>query len=66
MAEVMKANSVLKAAADRMSAKEVEGKIVVGEFDNIQKDEFTNNLERISVEKSGKKTLINSAYSTEL
>ncbi len=66
MAAVMKANTVFKSAADRMSARELEGKIVVGEFANIQKDEFTENLERISVEKSGKKTLINSAYSTEL
>ena len=66
MAAVMKANTVFKSAADRMSARELEGKIVVGEFANTQKDEFTENLERISVEKSGKKTLINSAYSTEL
>jgi 2-oxoglutarate ferredoxin oxidoreductase subunit beta len=66
MAAVMKANTVFKSAADRMSARELEGKIVVGEFANAQRDEFTKNLERISVEKSGKKTLINSAYSTEL
>ena len=50
MAAVMKANTVFKSAADRMSARELEGKIVVGEFANIQKDEFTENLERISVE----------------
>ena len=61
MAAVMKANTVFKSAADRMSARELEGKIVVGEFANIQRDEFTENLEKISVEKYGKKTLINSA-----
>ena len=66
MAAVMKANTVFKSAADRMSAKELEGKIVVGEFANKQKDEFTQGIENISVEKSGKKTLINSAYESEL
>ena len=45
MAAVMKANTVFKSAADRMSARELEGKIVVGEFANIQKDEFTENLD---------------------
>ena len=56
----------IQSAADRMSAKELEGKIVVGEFANKQKDEFTQGIENISVEKSGKKTLINSAYESEL
>ena len=46
--------------------KELEGKIVVGEFANTQRDEFTENIDKISVEKSGKKTLINSAYEAEL
>jgi len=62
----MKANTVFKSAAERMSAKELEGKIVVGEFANTTKDEFTENIDKISVEKSGKKTVINSAYETEL
>ena len=66
MAAVMKANTVFKSAADRMKPKELEGKIVVGEFANTQKDEFTENIDKISVEKFGKKTLINSAYETEL
>ena len=66
MAAVMKANTVFKSAADRMRPKELEGKIVVGEFANTQKDEFTKNIDKISVEKSGKKTLINSAFETEL
>ena len=66
MAAVMKANTVFKSAADRMRPKELEGKIVVGEFANTQRDEFTANIDKISVEKYGKKTLINSAYETEL
>ena len=66
MAVTLKMNTVFKSAADRMSKKDLEGKIVVGEFANSQRDEFTEGIEKISVEKSGKKTLINSAYSTEL
>jgi 2-oxoglutarate ferredoxin oxidoreductase subunit beta len=49
-----------------MRKKDLEGKIVVGEFANYKKDEFTENIERISEEKFGKKTLINSAYEEEL
>lgn len=66
MAAVMKANTVFKSAADRMRSKELEGKIVVGEFANTQRNEFTENIEKLSVEKSGNKTVINSAYETEL
>ena len=42
---------------DIMRKKDLEGKIVVGEFANSQKQEFTENIERISEEKFGKKTL---------
>ena len=66
MAAVMKANTVFKSAADRMREKELDGKIVVGEFANKQKDEFTQGIEKISVEKFGKKTVINSAFETDL
>ena len=66
MAAVMKANTIFKSAADRMKPKDLEGKIVVGEFANHTRDEFTENIDKISVEKSGKKTLINSAYESEL
>ena len=65
MAAVMKANTVFKSAADRMRPKELEGKIVVGKFADYTKDEFTENIDKLSVEKSGKKTLINSAFETE-
>ena len=66
MAVTLKMNTVFKSAAERMRPKDLEGKIVVGEFANKQKAEFTDNIERISIEKSGKKTLINSAYEEEL
>ena len=62
----LKMNTVFKSAADRMRKKDLEGKIVVGEFANTQRPEFTDNIERISEEKFGKKTLINSAYKEEL
>ena len=41
MAVTLKMNTVFKSAADRMSAKELEGKIVVGEFANTQRDELS-------------------------
>ncbi len=66
MAVTLKMNTVFKSSADRMRKKDLEGKIVVGEFANSQRDEFTDNIERISKEKFGKKTLINSAYEEEL
>ena len=66
MAVTLKMNTVFKSAAERMRKKDLEGKIVVEEFANYKKDEFTENIERISEEKFGKKTLINSAYEEEL
>ena len=66
MAAVMKANTVFKSAADRMKEKDLEGKIVVGEFANKQKAEFTDNLEKISIQQSGDKTVINSAFESKL
>ena len=66
MAVTLKMNTVFKSSAARMRKKDLEGKIVVGEFANSQREEFTQNIERISEEKFGKKTLINSAYEEEL
>ncbi|MBR2557871.1 MAG: 2-oxoacid:ferredoxin oxidoreductase subunit beta [Methanobrevibacter sp.] len=66
MVAVMKANTVFKSAADRMRERDLEGKIVVGEFANKRKDEFTQGIEKISVEKSGNKTIVNSAFMTDL
>ena len=66
MAAVMKANTIFKSAADRMRPKELEGIIDVGEFANTSRSGITENIEKLSVEKSGNKTIINSAYETEL
>ena len=66
MAAVMKANTVFKSAADRMRPRDLEGKIVVGEFADYTKDEFTESIDKLSVEKSGNRTIINSAYEREL
>ena len=65
MAAVMRANTVFKSAADRMSEKELKDKIVVGEFANKHRDELSDVLEKFSVENSGDKTVVNSAYETE-
>ena len=65
MAAVMKANTVFKAAADRMTERELKDKIVVGEFANKQRDELADVLEKFSIQNSGEKTLVKSAYQTE-
>ena len=65
MAAVMKANTVYKSAADRMSEKELKDKVVVGEFANKQRDELSEVLDKFSIDTYGKKTLINSAYETD-
>ena len=65
MAAVMKANTVFKSAADRMTEKELKDKIVVGEFANKHRDELSEVLEKFSIENSGSKTVVNSAYETE-
>jgi 2-oxoglutarate ferredoxin oxidoreductase subunit beta len=65
MAAVMKANTVYKSAADRMKEKDLEGKIVLGEFADAERDEFGDMLEKFSIDNSGKKTVVNSAYETE-
>jgi 2-oxoglutarate ferredoxin oxidoreductase subunit beta len=65
MAAVMKANTVYKSAAERMSEKELKDKIVVGEFANKQRDELSEVLDEFSIDNFGGKTLVNSAYNTE-
>ena len=65
MAAVMKANTIYKSAADKKKEKDLEGKIVVGEFADVEKDEFGDMIEKFSIENSGKKTVVNSAYETE-
>lgn len=64
MAVDLKINSVFKAEAERMREKDLIGKIVIGEFANKERLEFTKNIEELSEELSGSRTLINSAYDT--
>jgi 2-oxoglutarate ferredoxin oxidoreductase subunit beta len=52
----MKDSSVNKRKADQMSAEELEGKIVVGEFSNDPHPEFSQELYNLIEEKYGKKS----------
>ncbi|HSO25670.1 MAG TPA: 2-oxoacid:ferredoxin oxidoreductase subunit beta, partial [Methanobacteriaceae archaeon] len=59
----MKDSSVNKRKADQMSAEELEGKIVVGEFANEPHPEFSQELYNLIEEKYGKKSqALKSAY----
>lgn len=59
----MTENSVNKRKADKMSAEELEGKIVVGEFANEPCPEFSHELYNLIEEKYGKKSqALKSAY----
>ncbi len=59
----MKDSSVNKRKADQMSAEELEGKIVVGEFANEPHPEFSTELYNLIEEKYGKKSqALKSAY----
>ena len=62
MAVTMKTSTVFKSEADRMREKDLVGKIVVGEFANKQRPEYTDNIEKLSEKQSGGKVLTNSAY----
>lgn len=64
MAVNLKIKTVFKTQAREMTNKELEDKIVVGEFVNKTKAEFTDNIEKLAEAHSGKKRLINSAYNT--
>lgn len=66
MAVNMKINMVFKSQADRMREKDLEGKIVVGEFADRQRAEYTDNIQKLSEAQSGGKTLINSAYMDDI
>ena len=66
MAVTIKINTVFKSEAERMKEKDLEGKIVIGEFANKTKAEFTDNIQNLSERLSGDKTLINSAYRADL
>lgn len=62
MAVTMKTNTIFKSEADRMKEKDIMGKIVIGEFANKHHPEYSDNIQKLSKEKFGDKTLINSAY----
>ena len=59
----MNDNSINKRKADQMSAEELEGKIIVGEFVNEAQNEFSNELYNLIEEKHGQKSqAMKSAY----
>ena len=66
MAVTMKMNTVFKSEADRMREKDLEGKIIVGEFADKQRPDYTDNIQKLSEAKSGGKTLRYSAYMDDI
>lgn len=64
----MKENSIVKRKADKLSEEELEGKIIVGDFINKQKSEFSEALCALVNEKCTSRTpeSVNSAYKTKL
>lgn len=58
----LKQNTVFKPKAKGMSEKELEGKIVVGEFANKSRAECSDNIKKLCKSKYNKDILINSAY----
>ena len=64
MMNFMKENSINKRRADKMEEEELEGKIIVGEFQANQQPEFTDKLCKLLEEQcvTGKPTAIRSAY----
>ncbi len=64
MMKYMKDESILKRKADTLTAAELEGKLVVGEFQNKKEDEFTEKICKLLEDKctTGKPSSIKSAY----
>jgi 2-oxoglutarate ferredoxin oxidoreductase subunit beta len=60
----MKDNSMLKKRADKLDEAELEGKILVGDFQNQEAPEFTDNICQLLEEKciTGKPSAMRSAY----
>ncbi|MCC7553331.1 MAG: 2-oxoacid:ferredoxin oxidoreductase subunit beta [Methanobacteriaceae archaeon] len=65
MISYMKNNTVFKAQVPSLSRKELEGKIIVGEFANTKKPEFVENIKELSKSKSDSEPIQNSAYLEE-
>jgi 2-oxoglutarate/2-oxoacid ferredoxin oxidoreductase subunit beta len=64
MMQYMKDESILKRKADTLTAAELEGKLIVGEFQNQKEDEFTEKICKLLKDKciTGKPSSIKSAY----
>jgi 2-oxoglutarate ferredoxin oxidoreductase subunit beta len=64
MMQYMKDESILKRKADTLTAAELEGKLIVGEFQNQKEDEFTEKICKLLEDKctTGKPSSIKSAY----
>ena len=62
MVKYLKESSIYKNNAEMLSSKELEGKIVIGEFINKPRAEFTENVEKLSKKHFGDIPLRRSAY----
>ncbi len=62
MIKSFKENSIYKKSAENMDPEELLGKIIIGEFINDPRPEFTENLSNLNEEKSEKMQMIKSAY----
>jgi 2-oxoglutarate ferredoxin oxidoreductase subunit beta len=65
MIKRFKENSINKRKADKMDPEELIGKIIVGEFVNNPRPEFSENVCNLSEEQCNKKPAIKSAYLDE-
>ena len=66
MAAVMKANTVFKSAAERMRAKELEEKLLLVNLLTLKEMNLLKALKKLVWKKSGKKTIVNSAFESKL
>lgn len=62
MVKYLKESSIYKNNAELLSSKDLEGKIVIGEFINKSRSEFTENIEKLTKEQFGDMPLRKSAY----
>jgi 2-oxoglutarate/2-oxoacid ferredoxin oxidoreductase subunit beta len=64
MMQKMKKDSILKKKADKLSPEKLEGKIVVGEFQNKKEPEFTEKICKLHEDQctTGKPSVVRSAY----
>ncbi|MGZ4856908.1 MAG: 2-oxoacid:ferredoxin oxidoreductase subunit beta, partial [Methanobacteriaceae archaeon] len=64
MMQRMKKDSILKKKADKLSPEKLEGKIVVGEFQNKKQPEFTEKICKLQEDQctTGKTSVVRSAY----